>query len=74
MRWLLVLVVIAVAAVHQDIWFWTNKALVLGFFPIGLAYHACYSLLASLTMALLVRYAWPHHLEQPMPAEPEASA
>lgn len=63
-RWLLVAVVLVVLALHQDVWLWTNKTLVFGFLPIGMAYHIGYSFLASLLMALLVRYAWPAHLEQ----------
>jgi hypothetical protein len=64
MKWLLALVVVAVILLHQDIWFWTDKRLVLGFLPIGLAYHVGYMFLASATMALLVRFAWPKELEK----------
>ena len=80
MRALLVLGVLVVILLHQDIWNWTDKTLVLGFLPIGLAYHIGYSFLAALTMAVLVRFAWPHDLERieagggrpaasPLPAE-----
>jgi hypothetical protein len=64
MKWLLALLVIVVALLHQDFWNWTNKTLVFGFVPIGLAYHAMYAVLASITMAVLVRYAWPKELEE----------
>jgi hypothetical protein len=37
---------------------------VFGFLPIGLFYHACFALVCSLLMWLLVRYAWPDHLER----------
>ena len=51
-------------ALHQDVWFWrTARPLVFGFLPIGLFYHACYSIAAAILMALLVKYAWPSHLE-----------
>jgi hypothetical protein len=63
MTWLVALVVLAVALLHQDFWLWTNKTLVFGFLPIGLAYHIGFSFLASLTMWMLVRFAWPSHLE-----------
>jgi hypothetical protein len=63
MRWLLAAVVLLVAALHQDFWLWTDRALVFGFLPSGLAYHVGYSILAALTMWLLVRFAWPAHLE-----------
>ena len=62
-----ILLVVAVAALyilHQDIWFWRSSRLVLGFIPIGLYYHAWFSVAASLLMWLLVTYAWPSHLEQ----------
>ena len=63
-RWLLVLVVATLYVLHQDIWFWrTARPLVFGFLPIGLAYHACFSIAASLVLWLLVRHAWPAHLE-----------
>ncbi len=64
MKWLLALVVLAVALLHQDIWFWKDKTLVFGFLPIGLAYHAAYCLLASLTMWMLVHFLWPTQLEE----------
>jgi hypothetical protein len=60
----LVLVAAAMAAVHQDFWLWNDGTLVFGFLPVGLAYHAAYSLLAVAVMALLVRWAWPAHLER----------
>jgi hypothetical protein len=64
-RALLVLAFIALYFLHQDIWFWrTARPLVFGFLPIGLFYHACYSVAAALFMALLVKHAWPAHLER----------
>ncbi|MFN7918605.1 MAG: DUF3311 domain-containing protein [Bryobacteraceae bacterium] len=58
---------IAIAALyvlHQDSWFWRDaRPLAFGFLPIGLAYHALYTLAAALLMAALVRWAWPKHLE-----------
>lgn len=60
----LLLLTLVVYLLHQDFWFWrTPYPLVFGFMPIGLFYHACYSLLASLLMGLFVRCAWPSHLE-----------
>jgi HrpA-like RNA helicase len=37
--------------------------LLFGLLPPGLTYHLGYSVLAAITMALLVRFAWPSHLE-----------
>ena len=64
-RTLLVLVVSAVYLVHQDFWNWTRvEPLLFGFLPVGLWYHAAYSLLASALMWLLVKFAWPNSLEE----------
>jgi uncharacterized protein DUF3311 len=64
-RALLVLAVVALYVLHQDVWLWrTARPLVFGFLPVGLFYHACYSVAASLLMWLLVRQAWPAHLEE----------
>jgi len=64
-RILLVVAVVALYALHQDFWFWrTAHPLVFGFLPIGLFYQACFSGAASLLMWLLVKFAWPSHLER----------
>ena len=62
--------VAAIYVVHQDSWNWKKAdPLVFGFLPIGLAYQAGYSVLASIMMAVLVRFAWPKHLEDVQPHE-----
>jgi Protein of unknown function (DUF3311) len=64
-RPLLVLATLVVYVLHQDVWFWTSAGpFVFGFLPIGLFYHLCYAVLASLLMWLLVACAWPEHLER----------
>lgn len=61
----LALAVVAVYLLHQDFWLWRSaRPLVFGFLPVGLFYHACYSVLAALLMWLLVRHAWPARLEE----------
>jgi len=61
----LALAVLAVYALHQDFWLWSSaRPLVFGFVPIGLFYHAAYSVLAALLMWLLVTHAWPSQMEQ----------
>jgi hypothetical protein len=68
---LLSLLVLLVYVLHQDFWNWRQAhPLIFGFLPIGLAYQAAYSVLASILMAILVRFAWPGHLE----TEDDASA
>jgi hypothetical protein len=50
---------------HQDFWFWrTAHPLVFGFLPIGLAYHAAFTVACSLLLGVLVTRAWPDHLER----------
>jgi len=62
---LLTLLILGVYILHQDFWNWKiAEPLVLGFLPIGLAYHAGYSILAAILMAILVKVAWPKHLEK----------
>jgi hypothetical protein len=62
--WLLAGLIALVYVLHQDWWFWRSATpLVFGFIPIGLFYHAMYSLAVAALMGLLVRLAWPSHLE-----------
>jgi len=69
-RILLVIAFIALYALHQDFWFWrTAHPMVFGFIPIGLFYQACFSVAAAIFMWLLVKFAWPGHLEQEIEAK-----
>ena len=69
---LLTLLIVVVYILHQDYWNWKRaEPLIFGFLPIGLAYQAGYSILAAITMAILVKFAWPKHLED-VEAEPKA--
>jgi hypothetical protein len=71
---LLTMLVLAVYLLHQDYWNWsTAQPLVFGFLPIGLAYHAGYSILASIMMAILVKFAWPERLEKVEGKNPAAT-
>ena len=64
-RALLPIIVGALYVLHQDYWFWRAAyPLVFGFIPIGLFYHACYTVATALVMWMLVRHAWPSHLEE----------
>jgi hypothetical protein len=65
-RWWLAPLLLAVYLLHQDFWWWREtRPLVLGFLPLGLAYHGAYCLVVAAVMFLLVRKAWPDGLEEP---------
>ena len=51
------------AVLHQDFWFWDDATLVFGFLPVGLAYHALYSVVAGLIWFVALHYAWPVEVE-----------
>jgi hypothetical protein len=71
---LLTLLVVLVYLLHQDFWNWKkSEPLIFGFLPIGLAYHAGYSIVASILMAVMVRFAWPKHLEEVQPKDSHSS-
>ena len=63
LRFLLVSLLVLLALLHQDFWWWDDPTPVLGFLPIGLAYHALYSILAAVVWALAVKFAWPSEVE-----------
>lgn len=48
---------------HQDVWFWNDRRIVLGFMPIGLAYHALFSIAAACLWAAALKWAWPQEVE-----------
>ena len=47
---------------HNDFWLWGDQTIILGV-PAGLLYHIGYCVAAAFAMLLLVRHAWPTHLE-----------
>lgn len=54
---------VVLAVVHWDFWLWSDRSLVLGFLPVGLAYHAAHSIAAVLVWAAVMCCAWPDELE-----------
>ncbi|OUU40855.1 MAG: hypothetical protein CBC16_05740 [Verrucomicrobia bacterium TMED56] len=48
---------------HQDFWWWDESKLIFGFMPLGLAYHAGFSIACAILGWLAIKYAWPHQLE-----------
>ena len=57
-------VVAALYAFHQDTWFWLEaRPLVFGILPVGLFYHAAFTMVTPLALLGLVRLIWPSHLD-----------
>ena len=53
---------------HQDVWFWRRATpLVFGVLPIGLFYHAAYTLATAVALWWLIRLIWPAHLDSEGP-------
>lgn len=64
MSWVVWGLVILLAILHHDFWLWDNRSLVFGFMPIGLFYHAVFSIACAVVWAMAVKFAWPTHLEE----------
>ncbi len=61
---LLVVALLVFLALHQDVWFWDDdKTLFFGFLPVGLAYHAMFTVAIALFWGGVVMLAWPDRLE-----------
>jgi hypothetical protein len=61
---LLAIVALVVIVLRHDYWNWdTPYPLLLGFLPVGLWWQGLVSLLAAGMMWMMVRFAWPQHLE-----------
>ena len=64
MKWFVYSLIVLLAIVHQDFWWWDRiDPLVFGFIPIGLAYQAGVSIAAAILWAMAVKYCWPTNLE-----------
>ena len=72
-KYALTLLAIIVYVLHQDYWNWKDSSLVGGILPVGLAYHAMYSCLASAMMFVFVKLAWPTRLEAEIEALGDAA-
>lgn len=59
MKRMVVWILIILAVLHHDFWFWHDSRLVLGFLPVGLAYHIFFSVLSGVCWAFVVFFAWP---------------
>jgi hypothetical protein len=61
--WVIGALVVVLGLLHQDFWFWSDSTLVFGFLPVGLFYHALYSIAAGCLWAAAVKWAWPSEVE-----------
>lgn len=64
MKYVVMALVVLLAVLHQDLWWWDSREVVFGFLPIGLAWHAGISLAAGLVGLLAVTTCWPKELEK----------
>lgn len=56
--------IVLLLILHQDFWWWDDaEPLILGFIPIGLAYHAGISVAAAFMWWLATTYCWPTNVE-----------
>ncbi len=55
--------IILLAVLHQDFWFWDSTYAVFGFLPIGLFYHALVSLSAGFLWWLAIKHCWPEGVD-----------
>jgi len=49
---------------HHDFWYWGEERIVFEFLPIGLAYHAAFSVATAAFWLFVVRCVWPSDIEQ----------
>jgi hypothetical protein len=59
------------AILHYDFWNWDDRSLVFGFMPVGLYFQALISIGAAVAWAMVVKYAWPTHIEEWAEQAPE---
>ena len=60
--------IVLLAVLHQDFWFWDSTYVVLGFLPIGLFYHALISLTAGFLWWLAIKHCWPKGVDDSHPS------
>lgn len=59
MKQLVWALIVMLILLRQDIWFWDDPALVFGFLPTALLFHAGISLGAAFAWYLATRFCWP---------------
>jgi hypothetical protein len=58
-----ILAFVVLFILHHDFWNWGDTTMIFGFLPVGLAYHAGYSVVVGLFWHLVCRFAWPDSIE-----------
>ncbi len=58
--WALVLLL---AVLHFDFWYWDDRTLLFGFLPVGLGFHAGFSVACGVVWFLAITFAWPSEVE-----------
>ena len=58
---------------HQDFWWWDDATMLLGFLPVGLAFHALFSIGCAALGWLAIKMAWPREIEAFAEADTPAS-
>jgi hypothetical protein len=61
-QWRAVGLLATMYVLHNDWWLWSNSTIVAGL-PVGLGYHVLYMLVTAVVLAIVVRLAWPTHLD-----------
>ena len=56
--------IVILAIAHCDLWAWPDRSLLFGFMPTGLFYQAMISVCAGIAWILVVKFAWPDHIER----------
>jgi hypothetical protein len=74
MKYLVWLSVALLVVLHQDYWQWEQDALVWGFLPYALAYHAGISLAAAGLWVAAMRWCWPDDVDQVVDESQEDAA
>ncbi len=64
MRKPIYILLVLLVLLHQDFWYWNDPSLLFGFLPIGLAYHAAFSIVSAVVWGLIMAYAWPEHIDE----------
>ena len=61
-QWLAFGLIAAMYVLHNDWWLWSDRTIVAGL-PVGLGYHVLYMIVSAGVLAVVVRLAWPTHLD-----------